>query len=157
MIKKIIIIGVAVILAGQVSAQQKGDFTSQINQPSQSSFSLLDPSRFHMSHSFSLSYNSSKYGSQSMGMYFNSIEYQVSDPLKIRLDLGYAQNTSALFGSDRGNLGNGRIIPALSISWNPSRNLYFHFNYREVPAFYYDNICNDYNTESLFYENGRGY
>ncbi len=148
------------MIAGPVLAQESGNFPNGYNGnnvPSKSAFSLLDPSRFHMTNSFSLMYSSSNGRSQSLGMYLNSIEYQISDPLKIRLDLGYVQNTSSLFNSNNGIQNNGKILPGVSISWKPAKNLFFQFNYREIPAYYNSGYYDSYYPNSMLYESGRGY
>jgi len=158
MLKKLIFVIIAlVIIIGPVLAQEAGDFPLNNNIPSKSAFSLFDPGRFHMTNSFSLMYSSSNGQSQSLGMYLNSIEYQVSDPLKIRFDLGYVQNTGSLFSSNTRNQNNGRILPGVSISWKPAKNLFFQFNYREVPVYYNGGLYDSYYPNSMFYESGRGY
>ena len=70
MAKKVIVISLILIVVVGVSyAQQSGNFPQRTNEPTKSSFSLLDPSRLHMSQSYSFMYSSSKYGSQNLGMY----------------------------------------------------------------------------------------
>jgi hypothetical protein len=155
--KSIFLIAVLTLVAGPILAQEVGDFPLRSNIPAKSTFSLFDPSRFHMTNSFSLMYSSANGQSQSLGVYLNSIEYQVSDPLKIRLDLGYVQNTSSLFNSNSRNQSNGRILPGVSISWKPAKNLFFHFNYREMPVYYNGGFYDSYYPNSMFYESGREY
>ena len=158
MLKKSIFVIIAfIMITGPVLAQEAGDFPLNNNIPSKSTFSLFDPSRFHMTNSFSLMYSSSNGRSQSLGMYLNSIEYQISDPLKIRLDLGYVQNAGSLFSSNTRNQRDGRILPGVSISWKPAKNLFFQFNYREIPAYYNSGFYDSYYPNSMFYESGRGY
>lgn len=135
----ILVILVSMFAAAPLLAQRTDDLPLSGNPPAKSSFSLFDPSRLHMSQSYSISYLSSRYGSQSLGMYLNSLEYQISDPLKIRLDLAYLHNPGALFGNNNSSLGDGKILPGISVSWKPTKNLFFQFNYREVPVFRYDN------------------
>jgi len=143
MIKKVICVVFILMIVIPVYAQRLGDLPSSYS-PTKSSFSLLDPNRFHMSHSYSLSYISSRGGSQTLGMYLNSIEYQVSDPLKIKLDIGYLHQSGGLFKSGSGSLMNGQILPAISINWEPSKNFLFQFNYRQTPVFF---LNDDYQYE----------
>ena len=138
MIKKVICAVFILIIVIPVYAQRQSDLPSSYS-PTKSSFSLLDPDRFHMSHSYSLSYFSSRAGSQTLGMYLNSIEYQVSDPLKIRLDIGYLHQPGGLFRSSSGSLKNGQILPSISINWKPAKNVFFQFNYRQTPVLFQDN------------------
>jgi len=101
-----------------------------------STFSLFDPSRFKMSHSYSLSYSSSRAGSYSLGMYLNSIEYQVSDPLKISLDIGYLHQPGRFFTQGSNAVQDGQIVPAFSIDWKPGNNFHFRLDYRQAPSNY---------------------
>jgi hypothetical protein len=73
-------------------------------------FRLLDPSRLTMNHSYSLSYFSGPGGGQSVGMYMNSIGYQIAKPLYIQFDLGIMHNPGALVGSGNATAG-ARILP----------------------------------------------
>lgn len=61
--------------------------------PQKSSFSLLDPSRLNMTHSYTLWYSSGKKGSESFGLYVNTLQYQFSNPLKMTVELGYMHQT----------------------------------------------------------------
>ena len=152
------------ILAVSALAQEAGNFPTALNEPSKSSFSLLDPSRFHMSQSYSLSYSSSKYGSQSLGMYLNSIEYQISDPLKIQVDVAYLHNPGVLIGNNSNSYlsSDGKILPGVSLTWTPSKNTYIRFDYHQ---YYYNgytiypNSLNYYDPYSIvypeFYQNVR--
>jgi hypothetical protein len=124
-------------LAAAVTAQRSGDFPKSSDYVAKnSSLSLLDPSRLHMSHSYSLMYTSSRAGSYSLGMYLNSIEYQVSDPLKIRIDVAYLHQPGALIGARNNSVIDGRILPGISINWQPTKNMFFHIGYRQVPVTY---------------------
>ncbi len=158
MLKKVILVSaLTIILYGSAFPQMVGSFPTKSDNSATSGFSLLDPGKFHMTQSYSLMYSSSSAGSQSLGLYLNSIEYQVSDPLKIRLDIGYLHNTGALFGNNNGTLSNnGEILPGLAISWKPTENLHFQFNYRQVPGYYY-NPYDRYDSNYWFPETGRGY
>lgn len=157
MTKKVIASAFAIIMiAAPLLAQQSGDFPQSLREEGKSGFSLLDPSRFHMTQSYSFMYSSSKYGSQSLGIYLNSIEYQVSDPLKIQLDIGYLHNPGSLVGNDNPYLGDGKILPGISITWKPSDEFFLQFNYREMPTYYY-NPYDRYNSTQWYRETGRGY
>jgi hypothetical protein len=142
--KFIVSIVVFSILVGQLYAQLLEEPDKNYT-PVKSSFSLLDPNRFHMSQSYSLWYTSSKSGSRSLAMYLNSIEYQVSDPLKIRVDLGYLHRPGMLLNNNGNFLQEGNIFPSLSINWRPSKNFHFRFDYSQTPYFYNNDISGYYN------------
>lgn len=137
MIKKVICTVFMLMIVIPAYAQRLGDLPSSYS-PAKSSFSLLDPNRFHMSHSYSLSYISSRAGSRTLGMYLNSIEYQVSDPLRIKIDIAYLHKPGRLFNSGSGSSGSGQILPAISINWKPAKCVFFQFNYRQTPVLFGD-------------------
>ncbi len=142
-----------------VFSQVEGNFPDITkDDQNRSGFSLLDPGKFKMSHSYSFMYTSSNYGSQSLGLYLNSIEYQISNPLKIRLNLGYYHNPGALIGKNNGSLSsNGQILPGLSITWKPSDKFHLHFNYQEMPGYYYNPYDRHDSNYWWYPETGRGY
>lgn len=114
-------------------AQLAGDFSSGPVKTTPK-FSLLDPSRLHMTQSYSLMYSSSKAGSSSLAMYFNSIEYQVSNPLTVRFNIGYLHQPGAILKSGGTGSRGGQIIPGLSLTYRPSDSFLFRFDYRQVPV-----------------------
>jgi hypothetical protein len=140
MVKKIVASLVIVMaISGSLYAQLAGDFTPTNvlgNSSAKSKFSLFDPTRLHMNQSYSLMFSSSKSGSSNIAMYLNSIEYQVSNPLTIRFDIGYLHQPGALMKNGARALQDGRIIPAVSINWRPSDNFMLRFDYRQVPVLY---------------------
>ncbi|OQX92886.1 MAG: hypothetical protein B6D58_00670 [candidate division Zixibacteria bacterium 4484_95] len=142
--KYIVLIAVFLILAGHIYAQRLNEPAKNYTT-SESSFSLLNPNRFHMSQSYSLWFTSSKSGSHSLAMYLNSIEYQVSDPLKIRVNLGYFHHPGMFLNGNSDFLREGKIFPSLSINWRPSKNFHFRFDYSQTPYFYSDDITGYYN------------
>lgn len=87
-----------------------------------------------MSQSYSMWYTNSKAGSSSLAMYLNSIEYQISDPLKIRFDIGYIHQPGAVLKSGTKGIQNGQLVPGLSLTYRPSANFLFRFNYQQVPV-----------------------
>jgi len=147
------------LIAGQAYAQQMGDFpradlSDRSDSSSRPTFSLLDPNRFHMTQSYSFLYSSSRAGSFNLGVYLNSIEYQISDPLQIRFDFAYLHSPGNLV-SRRGTLPDGQILPGLSLRWRPSKNFLFQFDYHEAPPLFYNDRNGFY--PSYIYPSGEGY
>jgi len=52
------------------------------------SFFLLDPSRFGMQQSYTMSYTGSSFGSYSAGIYLNTLSYRFAIPLTLSVDVG---------------------------------------------------------------------
>jgi len=99
--------------------------------------SLFDPSRLKIHQSYTFGYYSGKSGSGSIGFYMNSIEYMVSSPLKVRFDLGFLHNPSAIISNDRSVSKSGVFVPGVSIDWRPTSSFHFRLDYRQVPSYNY--------------------
>lgn len=146
MIKKLMLtLALLAILAVSSYAQLSGDFSSGPIK-TKPKFSLIDPSRLHMTQSYSLMYSSSRTGSTSLAMYFNSIEYQFSNPLTVRFNIGYLHQPGAILKNSGAGSRMGQIIPGLSLTYRPSENFLFRFDYQQVPSLnnsYYNYLDDD--------------
>jgi len=123
------------ILGVQSEAQynvgkQSPNFFSNMLKPA---FSILNPERLSMTQSYTFSYYSGSGRSGSIGMLMNSIEYQVSNPLKITVDLGLLHNPSAFVGQSRNGIS-PVIVPGLQLQYKPANNLFFQFNFQSFPS-----------------------
>ncbi len=111
-----------------------GDALSVFQTPSAGIAGLLDPAKLSMSNQVSFLYSSGTNRSPGggVGFYQNRLSYQVSDPLNITLLLGY--QFSSPVGPSLGDPGQReRFLPGLQVSWHPSDNLFFRFEYRSIP------------------------
>ena len=72
--------------------------------------SLLDPDKFQMTQSYTMSMGS--FGGQSIGqaMYLNTMSYQISNPLSISLQWGYLMNQP--LGGDKKTVGFQPYLPS---------------------------------------------
>lgn len=117
-------------------------------------FSLLDPSKFSMSHSYSMSYFSGSGNSGSIGLYMNTITYQISDPLTLRLGLGYWHQPLGFLNNSGGNsrLSGGKFLPNVSLDYRPSEKFRFLLDFRTVPTYGRNNYTrrSGYGSRSLF-------
>ncbi len=108
--------------------------------PQSKSFSLLDPSRVKMWHSYTLSYFSGSGRSGNIGLYMNTIEYRPSDPLRLQVSLGYLHQPFSMIG---GQSSAGRILPSFQLWYNPNSKISLHINISSTPLWYnhylYDN------------------
>jgi hypothetical protein len=115
-------------------------------------FSLLDPDRLSISQSYTFSYYSGGGRSGSIGMLMNSIEYRVSNPLKITLDIGVLHNPSAIV-SRTGNGFSPTMVPGFKLQYRPSEKFFFQVDIRSYPAYYYGNPHSGYYWGSENYWN----
>ncbi len=96
------------------------------------SFSFLSPNRFSMSQSYSVGFSSSSYGSSSAGLYLNTLNYQLSEPLTLSADVGFF---SPLYSSSPGSFnsrglqdptkGSSFVFPRIGLEYKPTKNLSF--------------------------------
>jgi len=94
------------------------------------SLGLLDPERFHMSQSYSMSFFSDGKHSSSAGMYLNTMTYQFSMPISMRLQVGYMHDPSVLFGGPGDALGGGQLfIPNFDVVVRPTKYMTIQFHY----------------------------
>lgn len=97
-------------------------------------FGWFDPSRFTMGHSYSLSYTTARDMGYSLGEYTNSMQYQISDPLSIRLDLSLSHSPFDSYGGKLGQELSGFRVKRAELNYRPSENTFLQIQFRQVPA-----------------------
>jgi len=117
------------------SGQAAADAQTSSLYTSATPFRLLDPSRLTMNQSYSLSYLSGPAGGQSVGMYMNSIGYQLARPLYLQVDIGLVHNPAALFGNGNASAG-VHVLPNFSLRYTPSPNFNLMIDVRTMPTYY---------------------
>jgi len=107
-----------------------------VNAPSGMGWGLLDPSRFRMRQSYSVSYMSGSGGSGSVGLYMNNIEYQLFKPLTLRVGVGYLHQPFGSRGANSGgvSLDDGFFIPSAGLEYRPSDNFLLMVDFRQYPS-----------------------
>jgi hypothetical protein len=100
---------------------------------------LIDPSRMHMSQSFSVGYMSSGGRGGTEAMYMNQIDYDISRKVFLTTHLGYRFQPSRPAAWNPG-LSNGDFVGGADLNWRPTENTNFRFSvYRNYyPDYYYD-------------------
>lgn len=118
----------------RVESPLQGQQTVQgpLSLPGSGSFSLLDPSRFSMSQSYSLGFTSDRKSGQMEGMYLNTIRYRFSRPLTLSLQIGYLRS-STLFGSRYGPATDRLVVPGFELRYQPTRSVLFTVRYQTWP------------------------
>ncbi len=106
---------------------QSGVTVGKANTP----FSLFDPSRLRMSHTYSVNFFSSGGQSQSIAMYMNQIDYQFAKPLRIQIGLAYVHQPQSWFGGNASSTLNNKILPSFRLFWDPSRNFHVSVGYEQ--------------------------
>jgi hypothetical protein len=104
-----------------------------------SSSGLLDPSRFSMRQSYSMSYVTNGSQGDMTGLYLNRMQYNFSIPLTLQVDVGYFHKPLALAGEQPampGAQNQTLTVPRVGLIYQPSENLFMSFEYFNVPAGY---------------------
>lgn len=131
-------------LPALVSAQFKKDanvdMTHALTKPSnvQNMVGLfgLDPNKFTMSHSYTLSFGSFGGNSMTQGIYLNTMQYQISNPLTMYLQLGFIHRPFADFGQQ--NFGkHDFFVSGAGLEYKPSENFKVQFEFSQQPHSFY--------------------
>jgi hypothetical protein len=116
-------------------APRAGDLLAPAKQ---TGFSLLDPSRLNISHSYMMSYFSGGGRSGSVGLYMSTLQYQLSRPLSLRVGLGYLHQPLGFLSSSANTVEN-QILPNFRLDFRPSENFHFMVDYMTIPSSAYGN------------------
>ncbi|MFH0920025.1 MAG: hypothetical protein V1913_06650 [Fibrobacterota bacterium] len=114
--------------------------------------SLLDPARFTMNQSYSMSYATNGAQSDMTGLYLNRMQYAFKVPLTLQVDVGFFHKPMALSGeSDLPSGAKNAVltIPHVGLTYQPSKNFIMSFEYFNSPAGY-GNAVNPYGAYNAF-------
>ena len=132
------IIYLSLILAVLIFSIQSGFAQDKIvSEPSVKlkGFSLLDPSRLKMSQSYTFSYFSAGKQSGTFGLYTNTLEYRISQPLLVRVGLAYLHQPLSVFNRGSQSL-NGVLLPNFQLFYQPSKNFQLRIDVSSMPGWY---------------------
>jgi hypothetical protein len=142
MIIAILIALLPVAAQGQLKKQdpKKIDFAKVLTAPGspQGLFGLLglNPSRFSMQQSYTLSFGSLGGQSFSQGIYLNTMQYQLSDPLRVYVQWGMFNQPFAAFGASP-LTPNRLFLSSAGVSFKPTDNMSIEVQYNSMPYRYY--------------------
>ncbi len=133
----IIVLGTAVPVQAQMrdqvaSAQPAPAQLYDSQTPAFTLNKLFSPQHFSMGHSYEMSVGSFGGGSQTLGMYTNTMLFEFSPKLDARVDVSVAHSFN---GSQFGNEGHGGqvFIRNAQVNYRPTENMQFHISFRQSP------------------------
>ncbi|MDZ7292966.1 MAG: hypothetical protein ONB44_20845 [candidate division KSB1 bacterium] len=131
----VILMLLPMVAFGQLKEQLKPQSFSQILTQPRGLVGVLglDPNRFRMQHSYSLSYISLGGHGFSQGVYLNTMSYRFSDPLQVSLQWGIMNQPLGSFGVPS-LYQSGVFLSGASMEYKPSRNLSIGLQFNNVPA-----------------------
>jgi len=97
-----------------------------------SGFALMNPNRFSMHQSYSVTASSSRAGTTSSGLYLNTLGYKVSDPLFLYADVGMytpIHSTVAGMRDNAGATGTSLVLPRFGLEYKPSDRWTFNLEW----------------------------
>jgi len=96
--------------------------------------SFLDPSRFNMHQSFSMSVASGGGQSFSVGMYTNEMNFMLKDNLRLRTQFSLVQpnGSNSLFNNQAPG---GQVFYGASLEYQPRENLFLSFSLNNYPTY----------------------
>jgi len=125
------------IVRAQFKSQKSAIFkpSDLIYRPTGIFSGLLDPSKFHMSQSYSLSFFSYGKAMLNQGLYLNTMSYRFSDPLWMQVQIGYLHQP---FGQTSGIMSsNGKLfLHRASVVYTPSEKFTVMFDYQSMPVMF---------------------
>ena len=149
-----------------VSALAHAQFRSQAEQESHVSAGLMnqsapqlflgwfDPDKFHMHHSFDLSFTTFGHNSVSLGTYTNSMSYEFADNVLARADLSMSYspyNNLPTLNGKKNDLSSVYLSRA-QLDYKPWDNVLVQLQYRTLPygSYYYSPFYNPWYRENGF-------
>lgn len=133
---------VALLAAQLCRAQFSGTFPSAASAtgsfpalgPGSAQPVLVDPKRMRMSQSVTFSAMSGGGQSYSQSMVQNRIDYRLSDPLTLHLDLGILTPLQASGTAAQGLQKGAYLIPDIGLEYRPSESVLLALRYVSVPS-----------------------
>lgn len=96
----------------------------------------LNPNRFSMQHSYSLSYMSAGGQGFSQGVYLNTMSYRFADPLQLSLQWGIMNQPLSSLGVPA-MYQSGFFLSGANLEYKPSKNMSVGIQFNSYPAGYY--------------------
>jgi hypothetical protein len=107
----------------------------EVYNPQDALVGFLDPSRFHMSHSFSMSYMTFGGGGAMVNSYINTLNYMFSDNLFLTTKLGIMNSPiNSLPGNNY--LNDMEFFGGAELKYLPSENSAITLRIEKMPSFY---------------------
>jgi len=139
------------IIFAQLKQDTKVDMAKALTQPTTKIQGIvgllgLDPARFSMSQSYTLSFITGGGHSYNQGLYLNTMRYQLSNPLSMFLQLGFVHQPLGSLGENNFQQQSEIFVSGVGLEYKPSDNFRMQFEFSQQPHSYYP-----YNPYNNFY------
>ena len=143
LISLFLLLSTAIVTAKPAEAQFRSD--PQAEQPNLNTVDamkggdsfwsrLIDPSRFSMHQTYSMSFVSSGFGSTGLSMFTNTFSYRASDDLFVSADVSAVYSPFSTFGSSYANSLNGIYLSSARLDWKLGDNTFMRVEYVGGPG-----------------------
>jgi len=95
----------------------------------------FNPEKFEMNQTFSMNYMTVGGQSLVLNTYMNTIYYQISNPLTLRLNLGVAATPFNTFGNNPA-LNKTQFFGSAELRYKPTNNITFQIGINKGPAYF---------------------
>jgi len=103
--------------------------------PVTSIFSFIDPSKFNMQQSYSVSFLSGGGHTGSVGLYTNRLSYTISQNLQIIADIGYLHQPFSGLGNMPLSLDKGQLLFGGELRYKPTDNSLIQLRIENAPNY----------------------
>lgn len=111
--------------------------------------SIIDPSKFSMSHSFSMSYFSMGGKGISQGLYLNTMTYQIASPLLLRVQWGIQNFPHNSLAKNHPAFQGGFFLSGAELQYKPSDKFEMRLQLNKMPGYMYNPYYYEYQNRSL--------
>lgn len=131
------ILMIPTIMSAQFKTQTQPDISKKIAAPATNLFfGFLNPDRLSMHHSFSASFMTMGNHSLMLNSYVNTIDYRISNPLLLKVNLGIANMPYSSFGDNPG-LNDTQFFGGAELQYRPSNSTSLSVGVNVMPGYYY--------------------
>ncbi|HHJ53633.1 MAG TPA: hypothetical protein ENJ89_10595 [Caldithrix abyssi] len=114
------------------------DFSSILGQGQSGLYlGFIDPEKMQIHHSFSMSYGAGAGYGMMLAAYMNTIDYQISEKLFLRTNLGIMTSPYNSFGKDS-FLNKPQFFGGADLTYKINNNTKIHLGVHRTPFGYYD-------------------
>lgn len=134
-------------VVGQLKNQDKPiQIKQELMRPAPDRFlglGIFDPSKFSMQHSFSMSYFSLGGKGLSQGLYLNTMTYQLSSPLLLKLQWGIQNFPTNSLAKNNPAFQGGFFLSGAELQYKPSDKLEMRLQFNSMPNYMYNSYMYD--------------
>ena len=99
-------------------------------------FGFFNKAKLKMDHSYSYYFSTTAKKSNSLGLYLNTLNYQISQPLLFKIKWGIAFSPQSYSTAKTSNYSGGSLVmPSFELHYRPSENFRFSIQYSALPSF----------------------